>query len=365
MSVTTQSLPTYHLCTVQGTPFERGRAYGKWVRPLLVPFLEEQLYQCMAERRRRGRTEMRAYAEACLPYLEREAPRTWAFLQGLSETSGLGVVELVVILAHEEYDHGHSLVPHCTGFAATAHETLDGHVYIGQNWDWIGANAPYRHLVHQTTEAGQHILTYAYPGLWASAGLTSAGFGLTWVGAGYGYAEKHHAQARPGVPSYALIAELLEQATFEEAVQYVMEATHAGWLVFLLASSDGKLARIEASPTAKACHRPRSLMAANIIYTDEAVRQSVQQEEEGALLVYWPKYARMCQLLLSYSGRLTRDLLLSFMRGHLPDLPNHSTCEHGERGWTLDGMLFSPTAQKAWFLPGPPCTSDKVHEYAL
>src|SRR5713226_6017180 len=96
----------YPLCRVEGTPRERGRRYGAWIRDPLHRFLDEELYGAMERRHRLQRGDLRGYAEACLPYIQTQTPRAWAFLEGLSEASGVELLELAVILAHEEYYHG-------------------------------------------------------------------------------------------------------------------------------------------------------------------------------------------------------------------------------------------------------------------
>ena len=356
------SSDAYSLCRVEGTPRGRGRGYGQWIRDPLRRFLDEELYGAMERRHRLRREDLRGYAEACLPYIRTQTPRAWAFLEGLSEASGMDLPELAVILAHEEYYHGLDPISHhCSGLAVGPSETSDGQVYIGQNWDWMESMRPYRHLLHQTGDDGLRTLTYAYPGLWASAGMNSAGVALVWVGAGYDHAASHGGRPRAGVPSYALIAEMLEQSSLDKAVDCALNVQHAGWFIFLLAGRDGRLARIEATPETKACHRPPSKMAANIIYTDEQVRRSALQADFGPVPPHWPKYARMCDLLMSYSGRLDRERLFSFLRDHVPEPKEASICGHNA---TLDGFLFSPTLNRAWFIPGPPCQHE-ASEYEI
>src|SRR5260370_6800679 len=146
------------------------------------------------------------------------------------------LAELAVVLAHEEYYHGLDPISHhCTGVAVGPSETSDGQVYIGQNWDWMESMRPYRHLLHQTGEDGLRTLTYAYPGLWASAGMNSAGVALVWVGAGYDHAASHGGRPRAGVPPYALIAEMLGQPSLEEAVAGAPRPPPPRSFIFLLA----------------------------------------------------------------------------------------------------------------------------------
>jgi len=357
MANQTMNAESYPVCRITGSAHERGRAYGTWLGDRLPRFLETELYQWMKTDLGIERDEMNQFAAMCLPYIQSETPGTWQFLEGLSASSGLTMLQLAVLLAHEEYYHGKPLSHHCTAFAAGPKETTDGQTYIGQTWDWMWCMIPHRHLVHQTTPEGLRILTYAFPGLWSGAGMNSNGVSLVWTGAAYELSLKQGAKPRAGAPSYALIAEILAQPTFEASVDCAMRIRQAGWFLFLMAGKNGELARIDGSPVAKGCLRPPSLMASHWIYVDEDVRRAAHGELPGAELPANARYDRMCKLLLSNSGRLSRDKLFSFQRDHAHGVAAAAICCHqpGANAGTMDAMLFSPSQGKAWFTPGPPC----------
>lgn len=348
---------SYTLCRLTGSAHERGRAYGAWLGDRLPTFLETELYKWMEADHGLGRDEMDRFAELCMPHIQRETPGTWQFLEGLSAGSGLTMQQLAVLLAHEEYYHGKPLSHHCTGFAVGPTETVDGQTYIGQTWDWMWCMIPHRHLVHQTTPEGLRILTYAFPGLWAGAGMNTNGVSLVWTGVAYELSQKQGAKPRAGVPSYALISEILCQPTFEAALDCAMRMRHAGWFLFLLAGKNGELARIDGAPEAKGCLRPASMTAAHWIYIDPDVRRVAHGEALGAELPANPRYDRICKMLMSNSGRLSWELLSAFQRDHANGNADAAICCHrpGANAGTMDAFIFSPSQGKAWFTPGPPC----------
>lgn len=354
----------YEMCRVRGSARDRGRAYGQWLRDRLRKFLETELGPLL-DHHGVGIDERGQFAEACMPYLVDHTPRTWAFVRGLSDSTGLRVRELTLLLACEDLlwsrRHGHNAA--C--FAISARETTDGETYLGQTWDWPWRMWTHRHLVHQTAAEGVRILTYGFPGLWSCAGMNSNGVSLVWTGGG-DHASNTDARPRPGVPSSALIAEVLEQSSFDAAVQCAMQVVHAGWFVLLLAARDGRLARIEASPGAKTCERPPSMTCAHALFTAEGVRATVGQPDAGRAVGYHARYARLCELLLSHSGRMDHNVLAGFLRDHVEETATASICRHpdetkSEWAWgTLDGLLFSPSLNQSWFIPGPPC-QNRVH----
>ncbi|MCG3148987.1 MAG: hypothetical protein PCFJNLEI_02439 [Verrucomicrobiae bacterium] len=347
----------YPQVRVAGSANERGRAYGAWLGDRLSRFLEVELFQWMKTEHGLEREEMNRFAETCIPYIQSQTPCTWQFLEGLSAVSGMSLLDLGVILTHEEYYHGKPLSHHCTGFAVGPRETTDGQTYIGQTWDWMYCMIPHRHLLHQTTTDGLRIFTYAFPGLWASAGMNSQGVALVWTGAAYELSLKQGAKPRAGVPSYALIAEILEQTSFAAAVDCAMRTHHAGWFLFLLAGKNGELARIDGSPVAKGCRRPPSIVASHWIYTDPEVRRLAHGEPVGTELPANPRYDRMCKLLLSQSGELTRAKLFALQADHAHGEAPAAICCHspGADAGTMEAFLFSPSLNQAWFTPGPPC----------
>lgn len=350
-----QQVGAYKYLEVSGNALERGRQYGTALKDEIQHMLQVEIHGYMKEQKGIEPEEIEAFAEMCLPYIQRDAPLSFDFMRGVSEGSRMALGELAAILAHEEFFHGHTIAHHCTAMAVASVETTDNRTYIGQTWDWLTSMIPHTYLLKQTAEDGMRILTYSFPGLWAGAGMNSEGVSLVWTAAGYGHAAQHGGKARDGVPSYALISEVLQKKTFDEAVAYLEAARHAGWFLFLLAGKGGQITRVEASPSAKAVVKPTSIAAAHGNYLDEDVAKSACQDQPAGHPAHNQRYARTCELLVSHSGRLNEQKMKEILLEEdpkIPDLMISLTCKNEPIG-TIDSFLFCPDTGKAWFIPQP------------
>lgn len=328
----------YPRLELEGSAYERGRAYGEALGDMLPRFIEKEFYGRWGE-------GGREFGSKFLHSMEEWTPKAAEFLRGLSDSSGIPLDELAMVQAHEELVHG----VHCSMVGAGKDETSDGKVYLGQNWDWRTSMNEFKLLLRQRTEEGLMVLTYAFCGLWSCAGMNSAGVALCWTSA---YHPRTDGKAGEGVPTYAMIAELLEKESLEEAVELISSCPNAGWFIFSLASPEG-IVKVEASPEFKAISHPRSFVATSggSFQSDELLSKLGWED----LPPFQPAAARLSQLLVAYSGRLSSGLLLRFLSSHLPEDVKGAICEHGMKHATLDSMMFCPQDGRCWFVPGPPC----------
>ena len=174
-------------------------------------------------------------------------PVVYEELGGAAEGSGLKFEELVLITLHEELYHRGALpkVPHCTAVGVGPPETSAKQTLVGQTWDWMETVAGMSSVVEWRTGDGPSVLAYGFPGMWAGAGLNSAGLALAWTSADLG---NKSLGARVGIPSYALIAHLLYQESLDAVVKEVERDRHAGWFTFVMGDKTGRLLSIEGSP---------------------------------------------------------------------------------------------------------------------
>ena len=349
----------YTIVEVSGSPYERGFAYGSLMKDSLKRFLQREFY----ERWKDMKKDMLLFGGKCLDEMRDCLPKATEFLRGLSNGSGLSMEEAVMMQCHEEFVHGIEMTGHCSAIAIAPTETADGRTYVGQNWDWITSMNEYKLLLRQRTSDDLRILTYAFGGLWCGAGMNSAGIALTWTSA---YKPKRPGEkkdpgkAEVGVPTYALIAEVLEQKDLSSAVDLIMKVKNAGWFIFVLASADGGIVEIEACPNFKVKAQSRSfIVAAHGVYQTDKMRLYFGFDPERELPPFDAGISRLSQLLMIYSGQITPELLMRFLASHLPSekMPdvNAVICEHGIEHATLDSMLFCPSSGECWFTPGPPC----------
>ncbi|NUQ64562.1 MAG: hypothetical protein HUU20_19015, partial [Pirellulales bacterium] len=177
-----------------------------------------------------------------------------------------------------------------------------------------------------------------YPGLWAGAGLNSAGVALCWTSApGLGIPGP-----AVGIPAYLLIAHMLYQSSLEEAIEAARQAPQAGWFTFVLADGDGHLANVEGSPRKLAVERTSGSLARVYYGTREMTGTPPDQP-----VPRHPQCQRMVDLVKQSEGKIDRRGVEAFYADH-----ESTICKHFN---TLDVMIFDTTARKVHITRGPGC----------
>ena len=232
------------LSVIEGTPRERGRAYGQRFKASITRFLEREIYAAFDGKPNQKELLLR-YGGACSRKIKDYAPLVMDEMEGMAEGAGLRLEEIVLVTNHEELWHRGAIkaVDHCTVFGAAPPDTADGETYVAQTWDWMESVYGLSSMLLWKRAEGPSVLAYAYPGLWTGAGVNSEGVSLCWhSGSGDGK------EPAVGIPAYVLIAQMLYQPTLKGALEELRRATQAGWFVFLLGDAQGSLATVRGTP---------------------------------------------------------------------------------------------------------------------
>src|SRR5262249_24743053 len=130
-------LPVLH---VDGEAFEQGRQHGAALRDEIAENID--IYFDRFEREARLEpAEARRRARSYEPILRDHA--YFAALRGVADGSGLEFVDLMALNVRYEllyYQFGVCGIRRadgCTSFAIEPEAAEDGHLLLGQNWDWI------------------------------------------------------------------------------------------------------------------------------------------------------------------------------------------------------------------------------------
>lgn len=240
-----EKVPGYTLTAIEGKPRERGKQYGQKFKDAVRAFLDKEIYRRYTPNAKYPKDKILAYAGACGKAVKEFSPTIHEELEGVAEGADMKFEEVLLITLHEELWLGGVLpkIEHCTPMAAAAPDTADGHSYVGQTWDWMSSVLGLANVLHWKRTEGPSILSYAYPGLYMSAGLNAAGLGMCWV-TGPGY----KGGPRVGIPAYVMCAHVLYQDTLDKAVAEVRRDRHAGTFTFLLADAKGQQATLRCAP---------------------------------------------------------------------------------------------------------------------
>lgn len=114
---------------------------------------------------------------------------------------------------------------------------------VAQNWDWKAAARETCVLLACAPEGAPAFVTLVEAGLWAKCGANEAGIGLA-----TNALQSSLDRGEPGVPFHAIVRRILTSRTFEEAGAAVRRPRRASSANYLIGSSDGQLANLEAAP---------------------------------------------------------------------------------------------------------------------
>lgn len=232
------------LTDVSGSPQDCGFAYGHLFAPEIFGFFAQEIEPSSS------RLE---YARNCWQCIEKDATVSAAFIRGMSEGTMIDAEHLTLLLLHEELgQQSQFAVPHCTAFAISRNEITD-YTIVAQNWDWEPGCYPWPGLLKMRMQGSPATLTYHYPGLWSTCGINEHGLSLMWTD-GYNIPVK----ITVGIPTYVLIAEILQLQTVNEAIKYINAVNTAGAFIFLLGDTMGDTCAVEATPEGRITEKSTS-----------------------------------------------------------------------------------------------------------
>lgn len=277
------------LAEFHGNPEECGAEYGAAFEQAIMGFCKQEVSPSR---------QRLAYARACWRHVEKSAPSAAAFLRGMAVGARLTLEHVTLLALHEEIYHQ----PHCTAFAATGKATRGRQTIVAQNWDWSPALYPWPGLLRLHLAGHPRTLTYHYPGLWACAGVNENGLALMWTGGGY------FPRIPPvaGVPTYAIIAEILLRGSVTEALKYLSKTRHAGCFIIFLGDAGGSTAVVEAIPGKAFVDRSGDVLRrSNHYLCRDVLACAGQTRPDRRKSTTLQRLDRMTELLDQHRGKLT------------------------------------------------------------
>lgn len=317
---------------VEGTPRDRGLAYGALFREAIHDFLAKEIFAAFVGKPS-TKEQMLQYARACAEVVRAECPLVAEEFQGIADGAGLTFEEIVLINLHEELYHRTDLPKHghCTAVAVGPPDTGNQHTYVGQTWDWMQSVAGKSRVIEWRRPEGVSVLAYGFPGMPMGAGVNAEGIALCWTSAGF---DKKDQMPRVGIPSYMLIAHLLAQKDMDAVLREAQKNKHAGWFTFVMADGHGRLVNIEGSPERVVVEEADGRLV-RVLYGSRQMAGSKLHE----------RCHRMYDLLQGTQGK--NDL------ARLQDYFADAKYKINVGKSTIDMMVFDTTARTAYLSRGP------------
>jgi isopenicillin-N N-acyltransferase like protein len=348
---------TLPVVELDGAPFEQGRQHGAALREQIANNVGVYYDRFLREGQLEA-DEVRRRASQFMPLLE-TYPAYFETLRGVVETSGQELVDIAMLnmryeLLYYQYSVNPVLGPDgCTSFALLPEASANGHLLLGENWDWIPEIAG---AVLHTRADGLETLAFTEAGIvGGKIGMNSGRLGL----AINGLLSTSDDWSRPVKPFHVRCYEVLRSRTFDAAIPIVTDQRRACSTNFVLAQSPDRAVDIEASPdTSCAFYGSRGSLAHTNHFIDPThlgVEEPVSERRPHS----YTRLARMQSLIDARQPMSVADVQES-LRDHdnYPD----SVCRHYNREdppeeacVTVVSVVMDLEDRILWITDGPPC----------
>lgn len=375
----TKTLPILRLA---GGPREIGEAHGREAADLVAHNIEIT-FRRFAEEAELPRTEVLRRAGIYWEAVREHSPEFAAMSEGIAAGARQPLLEIAALNLRYEFLYGEfsrigqielggapAPAGECTAFAVMPQASTDGHLRIGQNWDWIPSVAGV--LLHVRRPDGLRVLCFTEAGVaGGKIGLNDAGLGLVING----LLSNEDDWSRLGRPFHARTWKVLSSRTMAEAVEAIAEGERSCSANFLVAQADGpgagRALDLEIAPRGLCRQAPVGGLLAHANHFREPDRLGIWQPIVEDRRSTYHRCDRMERLLSDARGPggIAPEALRHILRDH--DEHPDSICRHpnpahpvSERYQTIVSVVIDLHAGLMHVAAGPPC-EQPYREYRL
>ncbi|HZD11516.1 MAG TPA: C45 family peptidase [Candidatus Binatia bacterium] len=354
------TLPIIHL---NGSPYEQGRQHGRSLRRQIVRNRDVYFDRFWRE----GgvdRDEVLRRAALYAPAIAAQNEAYDAGMRGIADGAGLPYLEVVALNVRYEILYYQYMVNQqaardgCTAFALAPEGSANGHLLIGQNWDWIpdveGA------LLHTVHDDGLRTLAFTEAGIFGGKiGLNTAGLGLVING----LVTTDDDWSRLSKPFHLRCYEILRQRSLDAAAAIISGEDRACSANYLLAQVPDRVVDVEAAPHSinRLSWQGGCLVHANH-FVDPAALNIEEPRDELYRRTSCTRQERL-QQLLQEEPPATIAAIQEYLRDH-NTAPRH-ICRHEDKTAPIDeqyrtvtSVIIDLTARTMAASDGPPCEND-------
>lgn len=343
---------------LEGSPFEQGLVHGRKARRLIERNLRIY-FERFASEGKLTREEVLRRAAAYWDVLPRQSADYAEALRGVAEGSGCDLIEIVAlnlryeILYHQFSENASAPSGGCTAFAVLPQLTADGHLLMGQNWDWI---PQVKGILLHVREGGYESLSFTEAGIvGGKIGLNSFGLGLLINGLN----STDDDWSRLKRPFHVRCYEILRARDLTQASEVIAQGERSCSANFLLAQVEAQAIDMEAAPLATHTLTPEDGLIAHTNHFIAAEALGVVEPPTEKLPHSQRRLERIMKLLTE-KRPLEFDDLAGYLRDHT-GYP-YSICRHidelepeGERYQTVVSVIMDLHERAFWLSAGPPC----------
>lgn len=364
------SLPVVELT---GTPVERGRQYGEAASELITKALA---YYRDAIGAATGLTwpqvlqRTAGWLDVCRDY----APDLVAEIEGIAAGAGVQTLDVLALNARGEiiYDSTFADVPGapdpvldgCSSFALVGDASGDGHVYAGQNWDWMHGALETVMLLRVVQPPRPTVVMHVEAGQIGRQGANSAGIALNANGLGGRFDNS------VGVPQTFIRRRVLDSASLLDAMRVLAKSQQHIASNALVTHRDSFAINLETTPGAHGWMYPDDGLLVHGNHYQAFVPPQLSTTYRPSSIDSLFRVPRLEETLRRCRDITDSPALRTAIREAMSDHLGYpkSVCAHpdeteppDEQVSTLLSSLVDLTTGEYYVAPGTPCD----HEYEL
>jgi len=299
-------------------------------------------------------------ARKYMPFAQERYPQYMNELIGIAEGADVSFDDLAVVNAMEAVTSDALHLTKCTSMAVNEDRTVDGHVLVAHNEDWLPENKQDVYVLHAIPDEEPPFLGMSYGGLLVNIGFNAAGIAQCCDSV-------YPTDCRIGIPRVVVSRAVLGAQTLSDAVQLVLAPQRAAGYNHLLVHESGELYSVEVSAKKFAIlYGEDGIMVHTNHYLDYNM-QAVENEPDE-LIGTRLRYYRALRLLRKTPLHSIKTLQ-AIQRDHLNypnSICNHSTDDKSplNREKTINSMIIDLTSKAMHISWGNPCRN-KYYTYYL
>lgn len=357
-----------NVLTVGGTSYEMGYQHGLAYPQQISELAAERIHLSCDKKwtgRELSRSEVLALGEACLPYHQAYAPDLVEELRGLSQATGLGLAELIILNGFTDFidtvfNAPATVTPtvspaqpgldNCTAFIVSPTATVEGRGFYGQTWDMHATATPFVILLHGQPATGLNFLTLTIMGCVGMIGMNEAGIAV-------GINNLLGGDGQIGVTWPFVIRKILAQDNIDDALACITETRLAGAHNYMLVDTQGRGYNVEAMSTR---YHVEEVTQGAIVHTNHClIEHNIAVERPRLLQSRLSSETRLsvAQTKLE-GGNITLQDLFDLTRNHEAA---GGICVHPEAPlWveSCSAAIMSPSTGEMWAVWGNPCENE-------
>ncbi len=354
---------TFPHVRVEGGPRERGRSYGEQAADRVRRSIDAygDVFAAYAGWDWATVTEhARAYADP----IERFDPAYLEEIRGIADGAGVDEADVLAINVRTEVMFAAKAraadrrVAECSAFAVSPSRSAEGHMLIGQNWDWLLHSAETVVVLEARQPGRPDYVTVVEAGLLAKTGMNSSGIGLV-----TNALVSADDRGVPGVPYHVALRAILDAETISDAYAVLQRAPRSSSANYLIAHRDGQSVNVEGAPG--------DFGSLFLTFPDDGMLLHTNHFASGRLtgpdvgLWLMPDSPFRLQRLRD-ELREAPSVSLKDVRQALADHAGHPSgvCCHPDERWdpleqgeTVASVLMDLDERRMWVADGRPCTA--------